>query len=85
MTTQKLNLWNKGIDWHIQKEQGKCLLGKNQSFSDSIQILVKQLVLDCISFDPSLLKFRMELSEQKAAYISPLISTKSLIFGMDFF
>lgn len=37
MTSQELNLLNKGIDWHIQKEQGKCLLPKNQSFSGNLR------------------------------------------------
>ena len=37
MTLQKLNLWNKRIDWHIQKKKRKCLLAKNQSFSGNLR------------------------------------------------
>ena len=34
LTSQKLNLWNYGIGWHIRKEQdGKRSLAKNQPFS----------------------------------------------------
>ena len=50
----KLNLWNYGIGWHIQKEQEeKCSLAKNQPMLQWLHINLSNKGLDRKRFDPS--------------------------------